>query len=256
MSSGADPIRCIPIRNVHAPVDRGTLPKNGLIQFRAPLAEDARRLLAAHLAESPELRLRVYGAALSRDQLAPFACIRTLELHLQCFDPRILGAVPQLEALCVRARATDVPIDAGLALLPHLQRLELAGDAAAVTGPLPPLQTLALEGAPLLTAATLANPQALRVLRLHETPIEPALFTRLRALQRLELRRVRGFVDLRPLLALDRLEELRLVGMGHLNFADFRPLEGRMPAACSLDLESRGKEREVYRLLGAGRLPS
>jgi hypothetical protein len=115
------------------------------------------------------------------------------------------------------------------------------------------LQTLTLAHGAYDVANLDALP-ALRTLHLRalDIPELPPLH-RLVNVERLVLRELRNLKDLSPIARARSLRELEIAGMPHLNVGDFAPLAGRADLRdVSIDLASRRKEREIYRLMRIG----
>lgn len=250
---GGAPDAVTAVRAVRAGFDSRGLPEEGVLAVRVPFRGSEAFRLGAWLAGRPSLALRLHGAAVGPRDLHPFGAVRALEIAAERFEPSALAEAPAIAVLSVRTRSLAEPLGPALAALRALDELRLAGAAAVVDARLPPLRVLALEGGNPFGAGRLAAPGVLERLRLYDTALELDGLGNLVRLRTLELRRLPGFAEVAALRRLEGLEELRLIDLPHLNVADFEPLRDRCPPICTVDLGSRRKEREIYRLLGAGR---
>lgn len=280
MLDGEPAPRAYSVCQVRSPIDASHLQPlefGGTLQFSTPLSaadfEQLRGFIEAH----PQVAVRVHGFRHGFDALAlaPLEALRDLTLDVRRLQHA--PALAQLRALHT-LRAGAAQIDLAFAdALPALRSLELRGTRASLA-PVERcalLRSLLLENtaapdfasfasAPVLEQLTLAHGEydvhaltALRnlrtlTLRSLDVPQLPPLH-RLERLERLNLCDLHEITDLRPLASAPRLRELRIEGMPLLNVTDFEPLQ-----ACAalrvleVDIGSRRKTREIYRLMKAG----
>lgn len=280
--------KCAPLAQriceVRSPLDRERLHEmksGGRIQFSTTLQPADMQRLAEFFGEHPHVELRVHGLrhGLDARSLAEFTSLRKLTLDVRALQhPQSLRALTQLRVL----RIGGVQIDLGfLDALLELEAIELRGTRASLQPvlDLPSLRTLVLENTRTLDLRALASAATLEDLVLAHGAYDARGVSALKRLRSLELRsleiaslpdlgalpdlhRLRldalaSVTELGPLVRAQALRELRIAGMPQLNVADFRPLLA-CAALQDLDLEigSRRKEREIYRLLGRARCRS
>jgi hypothetical protein len=264
------------VRDIGAVLEAGCLasyPDGAGVQWRSPLAPRELALVKRYVAERGDGSARLYAAAASQanalagwetiqrlgveaahlpSTLAAFPNVRELVLDGVPRDfASVLDAFPALRTLRVRARGTT--IDAGA--------LARARD----------LQTLDVDGAEVIAAASLAEIETLRALDLRDSTVDDldaVLGLRLHALRLARVARVRsiealrghahlrvlalaGLLDLaslHPLASLDRLESLDLSGLWQFDIADVTFVEA-MPGLRRLrvDIGGHRKNVEIYK---------
>lgn len=280
MLAGETAPRAQSVCQVRSPIDPSrlqALEHGGTIQFSTPLSVADFARLRDFIEAHPQAGVRVHGFRQGFDALAllPLDALRDLTLDVHRLQhPHALAQLQALRTLRIGAAQIDL---AFLHALPVLRTLELRGTRAALA-PLegcaslralllentPPPDFAALASAPVLEHLTLAHGEydlpamtALRnvrtlVLRALDVPQLPAL-DRLERLERLELCDLRSITDLRPLASAPSLRELRIEGMPQLNVTDFEPLQACAGLrALDVDIGSRRKTREIYRLMKRG----
>lgn len=271
------------ICEVRSPLDQQRLravEDGGRVQFSTPLREADVQRLAAFIHEHSHVELRVHGFRHGFDaaSLSPLMALRSLTLDVRALQhPQALRALTHLRILRIGDVQTDLRF---LDALAQLERLELHGTRAALDPVLAlrTLQTLVLENTETLDLNALASAPVLQTLvlahgaydvqnvcmltQLHELELRALEiaslpdFSALRHLRRLHLDALKMVRDLTPVLSAHSLRELRITGMPQLNLPDFHPLQ-----ACAglqdldLDIGSRSKEREIYRLVKRGNTP-
>lgn len=255
------------------------LARGGRIQFDEALTGAQLDVLAAFIAEHPEVELRVHSSTFDLVRLQRFGALRSLVIDVAtACNSGALQALQDLRRLRIGAMAERLPLDA-LHALPKLRALELAGRKADLAGvaacaelesltlvDAPPLHPAHLRSAPHLRELTIAHGRVhleeltalpsltkleLRDLRLTELPD----FSKNAQLQTIVLRNIRTLRDLRPLTTAPALRELRMERMPQLEVWDFEPLAaGAKLHSVAVDAGSRRKNREIYRLLHVGRM--
>ncbi len=257
------------------------LSRGGRVQFSEELGADELRVLAAFISEHPGVELRVHGFMTRPYDLSTLAEFRTL--HSLTLDIRRLArpeALVHLKAL-QRLRVGRLEHAVSLSSLADLQllrALELRGERSDVpaAGACETLEELTLIDTPSIDISHLASAPVLRELtiahgkpRIEDFNALPALarlelrdmpltalpdFSRNPALSAIVLRNITQLRDLAPLASAPALRELEIAGMPQLEVWDFDPL-----ASCprlsnvAVDVGSRKKSREVYRMLHVGR---
>ena len=264
---------------VRSPVDAErlyALEHGGRLQFSTVLSASELELLATFVNAHPHVALRVHGFRHGFDaaQLTPFTGLRhlILDVHrLQHADS--LRALHALQTVRIGALRTTLDF---LEALPALRVLELHGTRA----PLDPvlrlqhLEALTLEAtmpldfrgfasAPRLRALSLGHGEydlraldaagALRSLHLRALDCaELPPLHRLAHLEDLHLEALCRVRDLGPVAQSASIRRLRISAMPQLNVDDFAPLrEGRL-RSFDVEIGSRRKEREIYRLIKPG----
>lgn|GEM_PF-6032847 len=254
--------------------------RGGRVQFSEKLSAAELQTIAQYIASHPEIELRVHGfstTAFDARALVAFQALRSLILDVKlCDHLEAIGALTHLHRLRIGAQTRALPLDV-LPAMRALHELEVSGKNADVSmaGRCSYLESLTLidtravdfahlKSAPLLRELTIAHvPQPLtgldRLVRLTRLELRDLTILELpdlsqnRALETLVLRNVRELRDLRALARIAPLRELEITGAAHLNVDDFKPLAG-LPQLrrVRVDLGSRRKAREVYRLLHLG----
>lgn len=265
------------ICEVRSPVDLArlhALRQGGAIQFSTPLSAADLHALQAFIEAYPQVRLRVHGFRRGFDArgIAGFSALRdlTLDVHQLQHAPA-LSQLHSLHVLRMGAMQTEL---AFLDALPELHTLELRGTRANLA-PLErcgTLRTLLLENTPPLDFSRFAGASTLQVLTLSHGQYDVGALASLAQLKRLELRaldvahlpdlalleQMESLVladlhhvsDLSAIARARSLRELRIAGMPHLNVGDFAALQGCAALRdVHIELGSRRKEREIYRLL-------
>jgi hypothetical protein len=268
------------ILELRSPIDAGRLravAHGGRVQFSTPLRARDIEQLARFIDAHPHVALRVHGFRHGFDaaHLTRFGGLRELVLDVHALQhPNALQSLHSLQTLRIGAVKTHLDF---LGSLTRLRTLELHGTRAPLdpVADLAALHTLVLEGtasidpaglrcAPELQALVLAHGEydvrglhrlsnlrrlELRALDLSELPA----FSELPKLEELELQHLTRIADLRPVADARMLRSLRIGKMPQLNVADFRPLQ-RCAGLRELfvDVGSRTKEREIYRLMKLG----
>jgi hypothetical protein len=271
--------RAYGVYELRSPLDDGMLRSMDAarVQFSTPLRAPDITVLAAFVRDHPEIDLRVHGFRHGFDAalLQQCSALQSLTLDVrQVQRAHALRALTGLRTLRIGALRIDL---AFLEALHALERLELRGTRALLEPLLncPSLTYLVLENTPSLdfhafasasrvTTLVLAHGaydltslnafQQLRSLELRGLDASSLPdFAALTQLERLHLDALTGVTDLRPLTGARLLRELRITAMPQLNVEHFRPLQ-----ACAelreffVDVGSRTKEREIYRLMLRG----
>jgi hypothetical protein len=274
--SGAPAAHAYGVRELRSPIAQEDLDalQAGRVQFSTPLHETDLRRLAAFMQAHPYVDLRVHGFRNGFDAraLTSFDALQSLALDVRSLQhPQVLRGLSALQALRMGPMQTDL---AFLDALQALECLDLHGTRAALEPVLriPRLRALTLVQTQPLNFTRLRSAAYLEELALAHGTYDLACLSALPKLRALDLRsvstgtleqlqvlgNVRRLVlhglthvtDLRPLANLPRLRELRITRMPHLNVQHFAPLQ-----ACAglrefvVDVGSRRKEREIYRLL-------
>lgn len=265
------------ICELRSPIDAARLravEEGGTIQFSTQVNPADVQALQAFFEAHPHVRLRVHGFRRGFDarRIAGLTALRelTLDVH-ELQHPQALSQMRSLRMLRVGSMQTDL---AFLEALPDLQTLELRGTRANVA-PVERcrgLEALLLENTPPLDFSRCVSANTLQRLTLSHGQYDVSALTALSQLRGLELRALEvarlpnlaafehlqslvlvdlhELSDLSPIAQARSLRELRISGMPHLNVGDFEPL--RRCAALEdahIDVGSRRKEREIYRLL-------
>ncbi|HKU68134.1 MAG TPA: hypothetical protein VJP85_10190 [Candidatus Baltobacteraceae bacterium] len=249
----------------------------GRVQFSTPLAAADLDRLAAFVDANPQTALRVHGFRHGFDasQLARFTLLRELILEVQ--DVQHAGALRDMQSLRTlrlgRMRINLQFLDA----LTNLQRLQLHGTRGSLEAvlQLPALESLLLESTEPLDFHALQSARSLQTLVLAHGRYDVRAIDALPHLRRLELRALDAYElpppsrfasledlhlhalahisDLQPIADAPALRRLRITAMPHLNVRDFEPIR-RCAGLQTLNVEigSRTKEREIYRLIKRG----
>jgi hypothetical protein len=259
---------------MRSPVDAHQLQaveRGGRVQFSTPLSPDDLDRLAQFLARHPHVELRVHGFRHGFDAaaLAQFRDLRVLTLdvhHLQ--HPMLLQQLQSLQALRLGAMQTDLRF---LRELSGLRELELRGTRGALepVHEMRSLRTLSVENTAPIALPALACRDTLEVLALAHGTYDLHGIEMLKHLRSLHLRSLDiealppldslahlaqlevhalPLRDLAPIAALPSLRTLRVLAMPHLNVNDFAPLQRCAGLQLFVDLGSKRKAREVYRL--------
>lgn len=272
------------VLEVRSPIDLERLrgvEHGGRIQFSTPLHVPDLDRLASFIEVHPQIALRVHGFRHGFDAalLSRFTALREvlLDVHRVRHAQR-LGDLHALHTLHVGEMQIDLQF---LDALTNLHELHLRGTRARLDAVqrLAALESLELESTAPLDVRSLACAQTLRTLELAHGEYElraldaltnvrklrlraldaaelPPLHALLR-LERLELDGLTRITDLRPIAQAPSLRELRIAGMPQLNVGDFEPLQGCAGLLrAEIEIGSRRKVREVYRLLKAGERPA
>lgn len=274
---GAAPEQPLAIAEVRSPLDPGSLhvlARGGRVQFSELLDEADLDMIANFISEHPLVELRVHGIeSFDLCALQRFRSLRSLLLDVPSVrNAHALVSLTQLRTLRIAAMRETIPFPA----LPQLRKLELHGKRAGtdLLHSLHALQSLTLSDAGRVRISEFGFAENLRELTLAHMPAMLDDIDALPALARLELRElalrelpdlshnaalqsialrgVRQLRDLRPLALAPALHELRIENMPQLGVADFEPLAAAAHLhAVNVDVGSRQKEREIYRLLRA-----
>jgi hypothetical protein len=265
------------VYELRTPVDERRLENiedGARVQFSTPLAASDIERLARFIARSPHTEIRVHGFRRGFDAgaLAQLRGLRSLILDVHRVQhSQALKDLTDLVAL--RFGALQMRLDV-LDALPQLRALELHGTRGALLPiqRLPSLEKLTLENTAPLDFNALACAKSLRTLVLAHGEYDVTALPALTGLRRLELRaldiarlpaleliphlevlelqELSAVRDLRSIADAPALREVRIGGMPHLNVKDFVPLQGCADLrTVEIELGSRSKEREVYRLL-------
>lgn len=254
------------------PVEHG-----GRVQFSTALSTADFEVLAAFIGAHPQIALRVHGFRHGFDcpHLAKFGALRELTLDVYALQHAdALRELRSLQRLRIGVARTNLGFLDGLE---NLESLELRATRASLEPVLRAhaLQALHLESTTPLDFGKLASMETLQALVLSHGDYELRCLDALANLARLELRsldvpglppldafarveylHIHGLThvhDLAPIASAPALRELRITGMPQLNVGDFQPLQ-RCAALqrFTVDVGSRTKEREIYRLLKLG----
>lgn len=274
---GAAPEQPLAIAEVRSPLDPGSLDvlaRGGRVQFSELLDEADLDIIANVISEHPLVELRVHGIeSFDLCALQRFGYLRSLLLDVPSVrHAHALVSLTQLRTLRIAAMRETIPFPA----LPQLRKLELHGTRAGtdLLHSLHALQSLTLSDAGRVRVSEFGFAGNLRELTLAHMPAMLDDIDALPALARLELRElalrelpdlshnaalqsialrgVRQLRDLRRLALAPALHELRIENMPQLGVADFEPLAAAAHLhAVNVDVGSRQKEREIYRLLRA-----
>ena len=263
--------------DVHPPLDAArlrTIPQHARVQSGESLGTRDTASLANVLNDRDDVALRLYGSVdrttlLEIVWLAPE--LRRLEIDVPLDTLALLYPLARLEALAVR-RAIDaeLPLPERFA---SLRELTLRGTLVHrhIFRELPALRRLRLQAAGWESAAPLHGALHLRDIEFSDMPMRDLrALHELRSLRSLRLRRcdlasldvLRGLpvesltienlpaiADLDALRELPHLRALSVRGMPHLNVRDFRVLtQCASLRVLSVDLGSRSKNREIYRM--------
>jgi hypothetical protein len=247
------------------------------VQVREPLTERDGERLRAFLERRSAIELRIYGfdsGSFDARMLARFENLQALAIETkrtQHLDA--LRTLRDLRVLRIAAGNEVMRLD-WLQELPRLQTLELRGNGVAVESiaDLSNLRALSLVDTKPLRLHGFASAATLSKLRISHSEVREQSFTPLRELEELEidhlhlrhvpdlsrnlklrqvaLREVRGLRDLEPLARAPALCDLRISSMPQLEVWDFLPLrDAPQLRSLSVEIGSRRKSREVYRLL-------
>jgi hypothetical protein len=267
----------VEVRSPLEPQRLHALERGGRIQFSTPLTRVDLDRLAAFIERHPNVELRVHGFRHGFDaaQLSRLRALR--ELTVDVHELQHPDALRELHALRV-LRIGHAQLHLGfLDALTGLQTLELRGTRARLdpVTDLPSLLALVLENTAPVDLHALRSASVLQTLVLAHGDYGVDALGALEQLRRLELRSLdvrtlaplRGlahledlhlhalvhFTDLQSVADAPGLRRLRVTAMPHLNVADFAPLQ-RCAGLHSFHVElgSRRKEREIYRLIKAG----
>lgn len=269
------------ICEVGAPVDATQLrllAGGGRLQFSEHLSARDIDTLAQFHRVHPHVQLRIHGLErFDARALGAFTGLRALILEVACVEhAEALGSLRELESLTIGAMAQPLELTA-VQDAPELRRLELRGRNADVEGAmrLPHLEDLALIDTPSIDWSGMASKSRLRsllvahgslatgglaqipslaCLRLQNIALDALPdFSTNAHLRFIELRNIAGLTDLAPLASAPALHELRIEGMPQLNVPNFAPLIC-CPALrrLTVDVGSKAKSREVYRMLHLG----
>ncbi|HZZ64158.1 MAG TPA: hypothetical protein VFE17_01545 [Candidatus Baltobacteraceae bacterium] len=246
----------------------------GRLQVRGELPQRERALLAGFINRNPGVELRVCAPSrFDVSMLSDLTMLTRLILdtpHLQ--HPQALRALTRLQHVRIWASCDRT----ALPFLPSLRSLELvgaprAGDAVEQCAH---LQSVTFAGGVPERFDRLAARQGIRELSIrhaHGVP-DPDGLTALRSLElrdvrlawlphlhdntmleRVVLEGVGPVRDLRELAKIKALRELSIRSMPQLAIADFLPLShDAAPRRLDIDLGSRRKNKEVYRVLRSG----
>jgi hypothetical protein len=281
---GDVPSRALAICEVNSGFEPDTLhilSRGGRVQFSEPLTREDLDSLAGFVARNPDVELRVHGFStrpFDLRTLSPFQALRALTVDArQCVNVDGLTALSQLHRLRIGAQERPLLLQV-LTKLSALRDLELHGQNADVEAMrnCPHLENLTLIDTPPIKLQELACAQVLQMLTIAHVaqPLDaiaslPHLkrlevrdaaiailpdLSRNTSLQAISLRNIRDLRDLTPLSFAPALREVEIAGSRRLNVDDFRPLLA-CPNLSRLRVEigSRRKEREVYRLVHLGR---
>ena len=272
------------VYEVHAgfsPAALELLSCGGRIQFSEPLSAQEMRTIADFIERNAgDVELGVQGfltQPFDVGSILPVRALRSLILDARlCENAEALQTLPCLQRLRIGKRDGTPQFDF-LPRLGRLRELEVHGASAgpsAIAG-CASLERLTLVDTPALDVAALTSAATLRELAVAHTaqPLRSIAalselarlelrdmqlsalpdFSRNAGLESIVLRNVTELNDLRPLATARALRELEITGVPQFNVEDFEPL-----TACTalqrvhVDLGSRGKTREVYRLLQVG----
>ncbi|HLI96648.1 MAG TPA: hypothetical protein VKT72_11260 [Candidatus Baltobacteraceae bacterium] len=265
---------------LRSPIDRERLraiERGGRLQFSTPLdAADLERL-AQFMEAYPAVQLRVHGFRSGFDaaQLKRFTSLRDLTIDVHRLQhASTLATLSALQSL--RLGAMQLQLDF-VSKLPQLRTLELRGTRGSLAAlqALTRLRSLMLENTPPFDLRTLACGENLQSLALAHgsydlhtldalhglrelelRALDASTLSPLRALHKLEKLHLHGLeqvFELDPLAALPRLRELHITGMTQLNVRHFETLQDCAGLQMvEIDVGSRTKEREIYRMLRIG----
>lgn len=281
--AGEAPETPLVVCEVRSPLDiaqfEPLLSRGGRVQFSEPLKERDLQSLAAFVNEHPHVELRLHGfASFDLTALRAFSALRSLVLDIGALrNAEALASLKNLESLRIGTLDEPSPLGA-LEALPQLHRLEIRGRKADVQNiaRLRSLESLAIVDTPPLEFREFASAMHLRSLTVAHVQGEIQGLSHLRALERLalrdlqltelpvlsdcprlhsiELRNITLLRDLAPLRAAPALRELRIEGMPQLHVSDFEPLGGNHKLQnVTIEIGSKTKSREVYRLLRRGK---
>ncbi len=250
------------------------LSRGGRVQFSEPLDDNDVQRLAAFVNEHPHVELRLHGfSTFDLRALRVFSALRSLVLDIGALKHAdALASLLNLESLRIGSLDRPSTLDV-LQALPKLNHLEVRGPNADMQGVarLRHLDSLAIVDTPATDFLGFASAQQLRSLLIAHVHGEIRSLADLPALERLalrdlqltalpdlsrstrlhaiELRNVTMLRDLRPLADAPALRELRIEGMPQLNVTDFEPLRDRGLQNVTVEIGSKTKSREVYRML-------
>ena len=283
MCAGAprEPLAVYELRAGFDPAALELLSRGGRVQFSEQLAARDLQILAQFLERHPHVETRVHGFSTRPFDLRSLSAVHSL--RALSLEARLLQHVDALTAFKHLQRLRVGPIDHFLPLdvlqaLPALRELEVRGRHAGVSAiasctglealgliNTPPVDLSRLACAPVLRELTIAhNAQPLSDMRVFTALArlelrDVALFTlpdlaQNTALATIVMRNITRLRNLAPLARAPALRELEIAGMPQLEVWDFSPLSSR-PQLRNLHVEigSRTKSREVYRLLHVGK---
>lgn len=267
----------IEVRSPLEPQRLHALESGGRVQFSTPLGTADLELLAAFIERHSNVGLRVHGFRRGFDaaQLSRLRALRELAVDVHVLQhPDALRELRSLRVLRIGQARTSLDF---LDALTELQTLELRGTRAALdpVKNLPVLHELVLENTAPADLRALRSSATLQTLVLAHGEYDIGTLDALAQLRRLELRALdvttlaplRGLAhledlhvhalarltDLQPIADAPALRRLRITAMPHLNVADFAELQ-----RCAglhifhVEIGSRTKEREIYRLIKVG----
>ncbi|HEV3154801.1 MAG TPA: Imm26 family immunity protein [Candidatus Baltobacteraceae bacterium] len=281
---GEEPETPLAVYEARPPIDTvalHTIQHGGRVQFSRPLSAADIDALGAFFRERSDVELRVHGAWPDGFDLRTLLRVNAVQsLVLDCRRMRGSDALSALVSLrSLRVGATEYPVALGaLRDMLHLRSLHLRGAMAEVEilQHLRELKSLSLIDTRPLRLASIASAHTLKRLTIAHTANDldelPALaaleelelrdihlerlpdLSRLGNLRSLVLRNVRGVRDLSALREPPSLQELVIEGMYQLEVPDFQPLAAseRLPAL-TIEIGSKSKSREIYRMLRGGR---
>lgn len=280
--SGTTAAQPLAVCEIRSPVDVTRLQllgRGGRAQFSETLSARDLQTLGEFIEAHPNVELRVHGLPrFDLRRIRGFGALRGLVLDVPALENvDALESLGSLESLRLGPMRESVRLDV-LHGLAHLRALELRGQRADVraVARLQHLNVLELVDTPPLDLHDLASAAALRRLliahgengargvaalpaleRLHlrNMPLQtlPDFSANVR-LREIELRDITQLQDLTPLAGAPALRELRIEGMPQLNVPDFAPLSRCAQLQhISVDIGSKRKSREVYRLLRMGK---
>ena len=269
------------VYELRSPLDEShlrTLQDGATIQFSTHLDERDLQALGTFLDDHPGVRVRVHGFRRGFDakELGELRALNDLTLDVHRLQhAKALRELQSLRALRIGAMQIDLTF---LPELPALTSLQLHGTRAATLEPVErcaSLETVFLENTPPIDFGAMSSAPVLRVLTLAHGAYDFESLAALSKLRRLELRaldvaqlpaldaltnldvlvlrELHAVTDLSPIMRARSLRDLVIAGMPQLNVEDFQPL-----AACAglqnvhIDIGSRRKEREIYRLMRFG----
>lgn len=281
--AGIPPETPLAVYEVKTPLDASsfaTLDGGGRLQFSEPLREPEYERLSAFLQSRPNIELRIHGAwagGFNAALLERFPMLRAVMLETpQVRNAQAFAALRNL--ISFRAAVEDGMNLEALAEVASLRSIDLRGLAADVEAPtrFAHLEDLRLTNTRSVPFGSSACKERLQNLALRHGVYDLSQIASLPALERLQLQDMRlerlpGFSanpnlhtlvlrdlrdvrDLRPILTAPALRRLTIEGLLQLEVADFAPLIDRVEGmALSIDIGSKTKSREVYRMLRPGR---
>lgn len=274
LASNAPPFAVYEIAPGFDPAALSIVAPCGRLQMRSELPQRDRAIVAEFINRNPGVELRVCAPSrFDLTMLSNFTMLRRLILDTPHIDsPHVFGSLFDLQHLRVWASCDRTAIG----MLPALRSLELlgtpqAGDAIERCAY---LQSIAFIGGAPQRFDRLAAAAGIRELSIRHANGVPDLrpLTALRSLElrdvrlqalpdlgcnplldRIILERVGPIRDLEALAAMPALRELSVRSMPQLDVTNFLPLShNTLLRHVEVDLGSRRKNREVYRLLRPG----